>query len=512
MRRHLGFLGVLICALAACDTSPPQVSAGGVTYHGHWLADGEIAAFLGIPFAEPPVGNRRWTEPVPPAAPAEPVDRSATRYAAACMQGPHMVDWYRELIVRFDQDPATFPVPEFSEDCLYLNVWSPAVDRAAGLPVMVWIHGGSHRGGWSYEPNYAGQSLAGHGVIVVSIAYRLDIFGFFSHPDLPMSNFGLLDQVAALRWVQRNIAAFGGDPGNVTAFGESAGAASIGYLLASPFAEGLFHRAIHQSGGYQLRHADRREAFLDAGVQMERLVTDGSDESGLEGLRAASPESLLAAAESIYRDYQPDAVVDGHTLVSAPRDLLEDGRLAAVDLMIGTNADEWRMYLDADTDPADVERWLVGKGISVTAVPSLQGSPLRQLDRLITADLFVCPSLELATYMANSDKSSHVYLFSRARPGKTAAEIGAYHGIEIPYVFNTHDQWLPTNDTDREITLLMQEYWTAFARSGNPDAEGLPHWPSWHADRAMTLEIAATARQIEHPERLLCELLPVSAD
>jgi para-nitrobenzyl esterase len=168
---------------------PPEVEVDGATYRGVMRDDGEVAEFLGIPFAEPPVGERRWTAPVPV---KDSRDRNATRHAAACMQGAHMVDWYRRLVGRFGADPDTFPVPGFSEDCLYLNVWTPALDENAGLPVMVWIHGGSHTGGWSYEPNYQGDSLARRGVVVVSIAYRLDIFGFFSHPDLEISNFGLL--------------------------------------------------------------------------------------------------------------------------------------------------------------------------------------------------------------------------------------------------------------------------------------------------------------------------------
>lgn len=498
---------VSLGALGAC-MAPPQVEVDGATYRGVMLDDGEVAEFLGIPFAEPPVGERRWAAPVPL---KDRRDRNATRHAAACMQGAHMVDWYRRLVGRFGGDPDTFPLPGFSEDCLYLNVWTPALDENAGLPVMVWIHGGSHTGGWSYEPNYEGDSLARRGVVVVSIAYRLDIFGFFSHPDLEVSNFGLLDQVAALNWVRKNIRSFGGDEDNVTVFGESAGAASAGYLLASPLARGLFRRLIHQSAGYQLAHDDHRESFLDEGLRLERRVLKGAADPGIAGLRKASAEALLVAAAEVYEDYRPDVVVDGHSLPASPRHLLSQGGLLAVDLLIGTNADEWKMYLDAGSNAEDVAQWLRERGINESALDDEQ-DPLRRLDRLVTAEQFVCPSLALADYMATAGKATYVYYFSRERAGKAGMELGAYHGSEIPYIFDKHDDWLPTDETDREITGAMSRYWTAFARTGNPNAAGLSQWPAWASGEQMMLDIGDTVRATAHPEGSLCALLAGATD
>src|SRR5208283_4118744 len=207
----------------------------------------QVASFKGIPFAAAPVGELRWQAPRPHAPRAG--TQHATEFAAACFQDSYNTDWYRDLAQNFGVDAAAFADPTVSEDCLYLNVWTPALGARARLPVMVWIHGGANKSGWSFEPNYLGEALAARGdVVVVTIAYRLGIFGFFGHPQLrgsaAPSNFGLLDQIAALHWVKDNIRAFGGDAGNVTVFGESAGGADIGYLAASPLARGLMRRAL----------------------------------------------------------------------------------------------------------------------------------------------------------------------------------------------------------------------------------------------------------------------------
>lgn len=427
------------------------------------------------------------------------------------MQGPHMVDWYKKLVADFAGDPESFPVPEFSEDCLYLNVWTPQPSVDGNLPVMVWIHGGSHRGGWSYEPNYIGEQLAREDVVVVSIAYRLDLFGFFSHPELDISNFGLLDQLAALRWVQENITAFGGNKNNVTVFGESAGAASIGFLLASPQADGLFARAIHQSAGYELVNTDTREQFLEKGVALERELLAGSGEGGIDALRDASAEDLLAVAKYLYADYQPDIVVDGISVTDVLRRSLDQGQLHAVDLLIGSNADEWLMYLDAKSNEADLQRqtdeYAFNNREAILAELERESPELRRLDRLITAREFVCPSLMLASDARARNTNAYVYYFHRVRPGPEAAAIGAYHGAEIPYVFDTHDEWLPTADTDREIGRAMMRYWAAFARTGNPNTDGLPEWPLFSARGAEALQIDDTIRVARHPEAALCEVM-----
>jgi para-nitrobenzyl esterase len=504
----LVFAGLAFGACAPETRDRPVVAVQDSTYTGTWSAGRDVASFLGIPFAEPPVGARRWQEPE---RISRTVEVDASRFATACMQGQHMVDWYQKLVTRFGGDPATFPVPEFSEDCLFLNVWTPSLKETAGLPVMVWIHGGGHRGGWPNEPNYFGDELAREGVIVVSIAYRLDVFGFFSHPDLEYSNFGLLDQLAALRWVRDNIGHFGGDAGNVTVFGESAGASSIAYLMASPLAEGLFRRAIHQSAGYELVNFDRREQFLDLGTELERRVLVAHDASGIESLRHAPAQELLEAADDVYAGYRPDVVVDGHSLTETVRDALNNDRLQVVDLLIGSNADEWLMYLDPSSDESDLaaraDEYAITDIAGVLAELSADTPVLRKLDRLITAHEFVCPSLELAALSGSRKKASYAYYFSRVRAGSGGDEIGAYHGTELPYVFDKHDHWLPTSNRDREISDLMKGYWTAFARSGDPNFSGAPRWPQFSLEKEEVLEIGDLTHVIRHPEADLCKVM-----
>ncbi len=496
--------------MTACvDERAPAVDVGEAVYTGTWQHNGEVAAFLGVPFAQPPNGVLRWQPPKPL---MNSQDRTLTSFAPACMQGDHMVAWYRDLITQFGGDVSSFLVPEFSEDCLYLNIWSPAPGKAAKLPVMVWIHGGGHRGGWAYEPNYIGDELARRDVVVVSIAYRLDVFGFFSHPDLPESNFGLLDQIAALQWVQKHIGQFGGDPTNVTVFGESAGAASAGYLLTSPKARGLFQRLIHQSAGYEFVHRDRRSDFLEAGVELAKRVLPSDSNGSIDELRNAPPGDVLQAAKQIFASYQPDAVVDGDTLLEPPVDSLRAGRLMPVDLLIGSNADEWKMYLDASTNTADIEKWLTVRELTdadeINEELAADRDLRRSLDRLETAENFICPSLLLAEQLAALGKQSYIYYFDRVRPGDLSAAIGAYHGAEIPYVFNKVDDWLPAANRDRELADAMGRYWTEFAKRGEPVAAGYAEWPPFAADSAMTLRIGNEIHAIEHPERRLCNLLP----
>ena len=202
-------LSLFLLASANVSAERVELPVGATRYQGGLSADGAIAHFLGVPYAAPPVGELRWRSPKPPVTPTGPVD--ATRFAPACYQGMHIVDWYRGVVRGFGGDPATVIAPEFSEDCLYLNAWTPSLGDSQLRPVMVYVHGGSNKGGWAYEPNYVGEMLARKGVVVVSVAYRLGALGFFSHPDLAESNFALQDLAAALHWVRDNVAAFGGE-------------------------------------------------------------------------------------------------------------------------------------------------------------------------------------------------------------------------------------------------------------------------------------------------------------
>jgi para-nitrobenzyl esterase len=483
MRRASRCLGVLILLL------PVAVHA-------------QVAGFLGIPFAEPPVGALRWQAPQPLSTPPE--KREVTQFAAACYQDDYNTDWYRKVGAAFGADPALFRNPPFSEDCLYLNVWTPAPDRDARLPVMVWIHGGANRSGWSFEPNYHGERLAARGnLVVVSIAYRHGVFGFFGHPELgEAANFGLLDQIAALRWVQEHIAAFGGDAGNVTIFGESAGAANIGYLMASPMVQGLFRRAISQSGGYQMLERRTRAEVQALGERLSEALPGRPD---LAGLRQLDSATILAAAHSALKDHDWGPAVDG-TTVPAPisaRDLL---RNTPVDLLVGSNQDEWYMYVD--DDPASL-------AAALDTLPAAARSALEGLadagpdvrsghDRATTFANMVCAGYLMAGETQRAGGRAWVYRFTRVRPGPGGIALRAYHGAEIPYVFDTHDDWFATDDADRRLTDTLQQYWANFARTGDPNGAGLPAWPAYRGDAAEVVELGDRIGAMPGPDHALC--------
>lgn len=446
----------------------------------------DVAAFKGIPFAAPPIAELRWREPQPHRP--RPGVQPATRFAPACYQDTYNMDWYRRVGAAFGAPKSAFVDPPVSEDCLYLNVWTPRPARGARLPVMLWLYGGSNRAGWSFEPNYHGQHLARRGnVVVVTVAYRVGIFGFFGHPELRRApyptNFGLLDQVAALRWVRANIAAFGGDPSNVTVFGESAGASDIGYLVNSPLASPLFRRAISQSGGFQMQ--DRRGlAYSEA--------TGAALSAGLPGrpdvaaLRKLPPGEVWRAALDALPGHDYTPVVDGRSVIASPSEAYATLGIAH-DLLIGSNADEWYMYVDADPQ---------GLAKDLAALPAPARDALIQRaarerdvrvgrDRAVTLLNMVCPGYIMAESARRTGHRAFVYHFTRVRGGPGGVALGSYHGAEIPYVFGTHDAWLPTDAKDAALTERMVEAWASFARTGRPG----PDWPLYDAREPRVMEL-----------------------
>jgi len=498
---------VLLLAIAGCDRgSPPatpEVRLGQQVIAGR-AGDSHqsTAGFLGIPFAEPPVGALRWQAPQPLRAAAARLD--ATGFAAACYQDSYNNDWYRKVGAAFGAEPVTFVDPPFSEDCLYLNVWTPAPGEDARLPVMVWIHGGANRSGWSFEPNYLGENLAARGnVVVVSIAYRHGVFGFFGHPELDgATNFGLLDQLAALRWVQAHIAAFGGDAENVTIFGESAGAADIGYLTATPMAQGLFRRAISQSGGYQMLE---RRSVADLEALGKTLGAALPGHPDLAGLRQFDSATILAAANSALKDHDWGPAVDG-TTVAGPitaEDLLG---VSPVDLLVGTNQDEWFMYVDDDAAAlaAAIDGMPAAARGALRALAAAEPAVRRGHDRAVTFANMACPGYLMADAVRRAGGKSWVYRFTRVRPGPGGEQLGAYHGAEIPYVFDTHDAWLAADDADRRLTEAMQQYWVNFARSGDPNGAGLPAWPAYDAESARVMTLGDGLAPQAAPDHALC--------
>ncbi len=489
---------VIACGTASADTrytGRQVMAAGGV----------KVMQFTGIRYAQPPTGKFRWRAPRPVAAAAR-VD--ATHWPPACMQDDGNVKWYRRVAAGFGKSPGDTPtLPQVSEDCLFLNVWTP--HRRGHLPVMVWIHGGGNVNGWSFEPDYRGRNLAAKGVVVVSIQYRLGVFGFLALPTLTAEspnhtsgNYGIQDQLQALRWVQHNIHQFGGDPNNVTVFGESSGAGDIGYLLLSPLSRGLFRRAITESGGWP---AIQKVTLADAEAGGERFLRE-TGASSLKQLREMPASELLAmAAAYINRSYY-DPPVDGWLLPQAPAKLLRSGKFEPRPVIFGTNADEWLMYIK-DASEANWKRVLAEADPSGRVTPRIEtllhGLPLRRrIAALTTAQEMYCPTLTMAKAFASSGAPTYVYHFTRVREG---SRLGAYHGAEIPYVFDTHARWLPTDNIDRALTSTIMNYWTDFARNGDPNHTGAPHWPQWDtAAKAMILGDSPAARPLDQQ---LCRLL-----
>ena len=452
--------------------------------------------FSGIRFAEAPTGRWRWRAPRPSAATGT-ID--ATEWPPACVQDEGTVEWYAGVAAAFGAHrQVVVERPPVSEDCLFLNVWTPILEGP--LPVMVWIHGGGNVNGWSYEPNYLGRELAAQGAVVVSIQYRLGVFGFLAHPSLsqegrpPSSgHYGILDQIEALKWIRRQIGAFGGDADNVTLFGESAGAGDINYLLLSPLAKGLFQRAVSQSGGWP---ADQRRTLTQAEADGVRFLSAAGIAS-IEALREVPPEQLLVMAERHYQRGYDDPSVDGWLLPVPPAELLRTRAFPRVPVIFGTNSDEHQTLMDADQATeadwrAALQRVRDAQGVE----KRLTGRPLAErMAALYAAAQFHCPSMRFADAFAAVGAPTYVYRFARVRPGNHA--FGAYHGAEIPYVFDTHDPWLPKNADDETLTRHMMAYWLNFARNGDPNGGDVPPWPRWRSGgSAMILDGTPAAQPL----------------
>lgn len=516
------FLALSGPALAAAPQAvAPVVSAGGEQLRGAW-EDGQtpVAVFRGVPFAAPPVGELRWRAPRPHLP--RPGIQSATRFAPACMQGSSGVDWYVEVAAAFEQGPEVVGRPEgVSEDCLYLNVWTPGTDPDARLPVMVFVHGGGNSGGWAYEPNYVGARLAARGAVVVTIAYRLGPFGFFAHPALEegsgeaVANFGLLDIRAAFEWVRDNASAFGGDADRIMAFGESAGAINLVDLLLADVARGqsrtsLFRRLVSQSIGGPLEQRQDLEQEQAVGLRMAGYMGLGPG-AGADALRAVPADEVLAAAARLPDDHYPDGVIDGRTLPMHPMEVISSARADGVRMVLGTNADEWLMYIDeSDGEPA-LYAWAAeaapGREEELLHAVADAPDPRRALDRLETARQMLCPSRYLAEWVNASGGRAWIYHFTRQRQGPGGARLGAYHGAELPYVFDTHDAWLPTDDSDRRLTVQLMERWLAFAANGDPLVTGRAEWPPYRQAAPAIMELGDRTGLTPLFGADLCELL-----
>jgi para-nitrobenzyl esterase len=447
-----------------------------------------LEVFKGVPFAAPPVGANRWKPPAE--APAWKGVRDAAEFGPACYQPkPRAGSIYAEA-----------PMP-MSEDCLSLNVWAPKTVKKA--PVLVWIHGGSLVAGSSREPMYDGAALARRGIVVVSINYRLGVLGYLAHaelsaesPDGVSGNYGLLDQIAALKWIQRNIAAFGGDPANVTIAGESAGGLSVMYLMASPPARGLFAKAVAQSA-YMISTPTLREArFGHAPAETAgAALAEKLGAKGLADLRAMDAETLADAAPKA--GFAPFGTVDGKILPGQLVDVFDRGQQARVPILAGFNSGEIRsLRVLAPPPPADAATYEaeIRKRYGDLADDYLKLYPSTDLaESVLLAPrdaLYGWTAERLVAKQTAAGAPGYLYLFDHGYPAADAAGLHGFHASEIPYVFGTAKltppAWPKNPDTPEEAKLsaTMIGYWTSFARDGAPRAAGQPDWRPYGAERA----------------------------
>ena len=465
--------------------------------------DNEVEMFLGLPFAAPPIDELRWEKPIA-WTPKNKKEIFANEFKPGCIQNQRIVNWYKRLILDFGSDPRTFDIPDFSEDCLYLNLWRPKAIKN-NLPVIVYIHGGSNKAGWSYEPNYLGHNIANKGFILISIPYRLGVFGFFSHPDIEDPNLALYDQILALEWIQEYITFFGGDPSNVTLVGESAGAGGISHLIASPLSKNLFHKAVHQSGGSSF-------TYPTIGSDVRKLAKSFANsfkDSSIKNLKNVSAEKILEISEEVYAGHYFNYVDDGFSLTGNLSDTYKSGNVQNIDLLIGSNNDEWSLYFDGNVN---IPLWLdqettPGKKIKLLELLDNIKDPVRKMDLLITAKNFVCPSLFMAEELKKKGGKTWVYQFNRVRDHKLAKKYGAFHGAELPYVFDTHDEWLPTNETDKKLTKEIQSYWLSFAKTGNPNNSDAVIWPEYESSNDSTLVLDDEIYQRSHESSEICKVM-----
>jgi para-nitrobenzyl esterase len=497
--------GVMASPAAAAGSETVVTDAG--TVEGAVSADSKVRIFKGIPFAAPPVGALRWKAPQP--APSWTGVRKAADFGARCMQGRI----YGDMVFR-DNGP--------SEDCLYLNVWAPSASSSARLPVMVWIYGGGYAAGSASEPRQDGEILAKKGVVVVSFNYRLGVFGFLSHPELTKEsahsasgNYGLLDQVAALQWVRKNIAAFGGDPDNVTIFGESAGSFSVSALMASPLAQGLFQRAIGESGAYFSTTLSAQPLAL--AEEADQKFTDSIGAHSLEALRALPADALLDAAlkqKAIW--FSP--IVDGYFLPDYVRSIFAGGRQSKVPLLAGWNADEGDFHgFFAGADPTAANfiaraHALFGDQADafLKLYPAATDDQAKRSAQDLAGDQFIGFSTWrwIEAQAATGNSRVFRYEFDDAPPapkGSTGPSRGAYHSAEIEFVFEAlASKDLPWRPEDEKLSDLMSSYWTNFAKTGDPNGPGLPPWPAYGSQgnyQVMHLSASPHATPDEHRGR-----------
>lgn len=484
--RRLFFCGAVVaCAAltpsssADISSSNPVVNAPAGTVEG--LNEGSIRVFKGVPYALPPVGERRWRPPVE--LPRWDGVKKATEFGTVCMQP------VSKLQGVYTDDPGPM-----SEDCLTLNVWTPA--NAKNAPVFFWIHGGAFVGGSSRESLYDGSKLAAQGAVVVTINYRLGVLGWLAHPGLsaesPLGvsgNYGLLDQIEALKWVRKNIASFGGDPANVTIAGQSAGGLSVVYLLASPSARGLFAKAIAQSA-YMVTTPELKQARFgfpsaeDAGAALGTKL----QAPNITALRAMDAQALVAGAAGA--GFLSFGAVDGKVFPRQLVDVFDNGEQARVPLIAGFTSGELRsIRILVPQAPASAPEYenIIRYRYKEYADAFLRLYPSSRMQESLLAatrdSLYGWTSERLVRSQAIIGQPSYLYLFDHGYPAANDAKLHAFHASELPYEFGNLDRtppnWpkVPATPEERKISDAMIGYWTSFMRTGKPS--GAPEWPAY---------------------------------
>jgi para-nitrobenzyl esterase len=475
---------VLMSGISGAQTikpAPVRIETGLV----QGIMENGLTVYRGIPFAAPPVGERRWREPAP-ASNWNGV-RPADMFAPGCMQMP-----IGDSVIGYMDLP-------FSEDCLYLNIWTPAKSANERLPVMVWIYGGGFNAGATSVPLYSGENLARKDVVVASIAYRVGPFGFLAHTELSAEsgghgsgNYGLLDQMAGLGWIKRNIAAFGGDPNRVTIFGESAGGISVSILAASPLAKGLFQGAISESGG----SFAPAKAAQEGGQNIIQLpVAERNGTTFLKNLGAQTvadgrklpAEAIRNGGRGGFERFWP--VLDHHVISDDQYKLYQAGTYNDIPVLIGTNSDEGAAFVQNTTSAT--YRAFVKDGFGLFADQILAAYPVGSDEQALRSQRGIWREVAFgwgtwawARLQSQTGKGKvFVYYFDHRPPYPRIPPYqtwGAAHGAEMYYVFGHHDRpvmaWTPT---DEKLADIISSYWVNFAKSGNPNASGLPNWPAF---------------------------------
>lgn len=475
--------------------------------------DGEIRSFLGIPYAAPPVGELRWKSPHE-VTPWTQV-KSCTEFGPACPQPKQKDD------------------SGYSEDCLYLNVWTPAKKPDERLPVMVWIHGGAFNFGSSSQPEYNGRNLANKGVVVVTINYRLGPLGFLVHPllskesaDGVSGNYGLLDQIAALKWVQKNISAFGGDPDRVTIFGQSAGSRSVSLLMISPLSKGLFHGAIAQSGGPIIGSEYLNPVFngdmanvSKMGEKLASALDCDKKEDVLAAMRKKSAAEIVAAADcktSVFDEglfFAP--VFDGKVLPENPMTTYAGGAQHDVPIITGSTLNEGNLYLIDEKDLTIEKyksflkaRFAENFNEAFRMFPANEAKDVaKAMDKVITVGANAYPARLVAQCMGKMKSKAYLYQFTRLPDTAMARKLGVHHGVDLAYVFGNMKKSDGYNDTDMRLSEKMMDYWVNFAKTGNPNGQGLANWPEYKNESDLNLEFSDTIHTNKNLYKKECDFI-----